>query len=85
MTQDALRKGFGPSKSHPSILALIVKKMTLEMPLEKGWTFEILACNTGFNCKGNDPRNALRTGFGPSKSHVAISVLIIREMTLVMP
>ena len=37
-------------KFHPSISALIVKKMTLEMPLEKGWTFEISACNTGFNC-----------------------------------
>jgi hypothetical protein len=27
----------------------------------------------------------LRKGFGPSKSHLAISVLIVRKMTLVMP
>ena len=62
-----------------------LKKMTLEMPLEKGWTFEISACNTGFNCQGNDPRNALRKEFGPSKSDPKISALIVRENTLKMP
>jgi hypothetical protein len=29
--------------------------------------------------------NAFRKGFGPSKSHLAISALIVKEITLEMP
>ena len=32
-----MKKGFGPLKSQPAISALIVRKMTLEMPWEKGF------------------------------------------------
>jgi len=55
------------------------------MPSENGLNFRNLTFNISIYSKENNPRNALRKGFGPLKSHPVISALIVKEITLEMP